>query len=55
MSKQCDVCRRSSMKGAIRSHSNIKTNKRQHINLHSKKVEGGKIKICGKCLKTIKK
>ena len=43
------------MKGATRSHSNIKTPKRQHINLHSKKVEGGSMKVCGKCLKTIKK
>ena len=55
MGKACDVCGRSSMKGAKRSHSNIKTLKRQNINLQSKKIEGGKIKICTKCIKTAAK
>lgn len=55
MSKQCDLCVRSSMKGAIRSHANNKTNKRQKINLQSKKIDGIKIKICSSCLKTAKR
>ena len=55
MAKKCDICGRSAMKGAQRSHSNIKTLKRQHINLQSKKVKGKKITICTKCIKTIAK
>jgi len=43
------------MKDAARSHSNIKTIKRQHINLQSKKVDGIRKKVCTKCLKTMAK
>lgn len=55
MSKRCDLCGRGSTKGASRSHSNIKTLKRQNINLQSKIVDGKKIKVCTKCIKTSKK
>lgn len=51
----CDVCQRGSQKSATRSHSNIKTITRQHINLQSRKVDGKKIKICTKCLRTASK
>jgi ribosomal protein L28 len=54
MSKRCDICKRGSQKGAQRSHSNIKTLRRQSINLQSKKVNGKKLLICTKCLKTLK-
>lgn len=52
MARKCDICGRGATKDASRSHSNIKTLKRQHINLQSKKVEGGSVKVCTKCLKT---
>ncbi len=55
MSKSCDICGRSATKGAKRSHSNIKTLKRQNINLQSKKVDGIKMTICTKCIKTMAK
>lgn len=55
MSKQCDICGRSAMKGATRSHSNVKTLKRQKINIQSKIIDGERKKICTKCMKTIKK
>ncbi len=55
MGKKCDICGRSSTKGASRSHSNIKTLKRQNINLQSKTIMGIKTKICTKCLKTMQK
>jgi len=55
MGKKCDVCGRSSTKGASRSHSNIKTLKRQNINLQTKNIMGIKAKVCTKCLKTMKK
>jgi ribosomal protein L28 len=55
MGKKCDVCGRSSTKGASRSHSNIKTLKRQGINLQTKNVMGIKAKVCTSCLRTMKK
>ncbi|MCK4554196.1 50S ribosomal protein L28 [Candidatus Parcubacteria bacterium] len=55
MSKKCDLCGRGSTKDASRSHSNIKTIKRQHINLQTKIIDGKKLKICTKCLKTMVK
>ena len=55
MAKQCDICGRSSTPGIARSHSNVKTHKRQNINLQSKSIKGGKVKVCTKCLKTFKK
>ncbi|MEI6379182.1 MAG: bL28 family ribosomal protein [Candidatus Falkowbacteria bacterium] len=53
MSKTCDLCGRGSTKDASRSHSNIKTIKRQHINLQTKNLAGGALKACTKCLKTL--
>ncbi|MFH1523124.1 MAG: 50S ribosomal protein L28 [Patescibacteria group bacterium] len=55
MAKKCDLCGRSSTKGVKRSHSNIKTLKRQNINLQSKKIDDKKMKVCTKCIKTITK
>jgi len=55
MAKKCDLCGRSSTKGAKRSHSNIKTIKRQDINLQTKTIDGKKMKVCAKCLKTMVK
>jgi ribosomal protein L28 len=55
MARQCDICGRGSSKDASRSHSNIKTIKRQYVNLQVKKVEGGSVKVCTKCLKTADK
>lgn len=55
MAKRCDLCGRSSTKGASRSHSKIKTLKRQNINLQSKTIEGEKVKLCTSCLRTIDK
>lgn len=55
MAKKCDLCGRSATKGAKRSHSNIKTLKRQGINLQTKTIDGKKLKVCTKCLKTMVK
>lgn len=55
MAKACDICGRGATKDAARSHSNIKTNKRQYINLQTKKVEGKKLAVCTKCIKTAAK
>lgn len=55
MAKRCDICGKGSTKGAQRSHSNIKTLKRQNANLQSKTINGEKKKVCTTCIKTIKK
>jgi len=55
MGKKCDVCKRSSTKGVSRSHSNVKTLKRQNINLQTKNIMGITAKVCTKCLRTMKK
>jgi ribosomal protein L28 len=55
MAKRCDVCGRGSQKDVSRSHSNIKTIQRQYINLQVKKIDGKKMKVCTKCIKTMAK
>ena len=55
MAKKCELCGRGATKGAKRSHSNIKTLKRQNINLQTKSIDGLKLKVCVKCIRTMKK
>jgi ribosomal protein L28 len=55
MARVCDKCGRGYLKAASRSHSNIKSLKRQHINLQSKVVDGKRLKICTNCIKTLTK
>jgi len=52
MARKCDLCGRGTTKDAQRSHSNIKTLQKQYVNLQSKKIDGKKMKVCTKCLKT---
>jgi len=51
----CDVCGREPLKGHSVSHSNIKTIRRQKLNLQSKKVDGKRLRVCTRCLKTMVK
>lgn len=55
MAKKCDLCGRGATKGASRSHSKIKTLKRQNINLQSKTIDGLKMKVCSSCIRTMAK
>ncbi len=55
MAKKCDLCGRGATKGASRSHSKVKTLKKQNINLQAKTISGTKFKICTSCLRTMKK
>lgn len=55
MARKCDLCKRGATKGASRSHSKIKTLKRQGINLQSKTIDGVKLKICTSCMRTLAK
>lgn len=55
MAKRCDRCGRGSQRDASRSHSNIKTVKRQHVNLQIKTVDGKRLKICTNCIRILAK
>jgi large subunit ribosomal protein L28 len=55
MARKCELCGRGPKKDASRSHSNIKTIKRQYINLQTKRIDGRKMLVCTKCLKTMAK
>ncbi|MFA6171086.1 MAG: L28 family ribosomal protein [Patescibacteria group bacterium] len=55
MAKTCDLCGRGTTRDASRSHSNIRTLKRQYINLQARKIDGKNLKVCTSCLKTRKK
>jgi ribosomal protein L28 len=55
MGKTCDLCGRGATKGVSRSHSKIKTLKRQNINLQNRNIDGIKIKVCTSCLRTVAK
>ncbi|MCW1929704.1 MAG: 50S ribosomal protein L28 [Candidatus Kerfeldbacteria bacterium] len=52
MSKVCDVCERGYLKGHSRSHSNIATIKRQHVNLQYAVIGGKRQKACTRCIRT---
>jgi len=56
MSRVCSVCEKGKMSGNLVSHSNRKTPRIYHANLHKVKVlaENGSITyeyVCSKCLK----
>lgn len=55
MSRTCQVCGRGTRASQSRSHSNVATKRKQFINIQKKVVDGEKIKICAKCIKTMAK
>ena len=55
MSRICSICGRGPKKTIQRSHANNKSITRKFVNLQPRKVDGAKIKICTKCLRTAKK
>ncbi|NOQ67869.1 50S ribosomal protein L28 [Patescibacteria group bacterium] len=55
MSRTCQICGRGTRASQSRSHSNVATKRKQFINIQSKNIDGEKIKICAKCIKTAAK
>jgi ribosomal protein L28 len=55
MPKTCDTCGKGPHTKISRSHSHIATKKMQYPNLQSKKIEGKKMTICTRCLKSLTK
>jgi large subunit ribosomal protein L28 len=55
MSKFCQLCDRGPVSAQSRSHSNIATKRRHEINLQVKQVDGKRMRVCARCIKTMKK
>ncbi|MCK5084119.1 MAG: 50S ribosomal protein L28 [Candidatus Pacebacteria bacterium] len=55
MSRTCQICGRGTRASQSRSHSNVATKRKQFINIQSKNIDGEKVKICTKCIKTAAK
>jgi len=55
MGKRCVVTGKTSRKSASRSHSNVKTLRRQFANLQKKRIDGKVVWISARGLKTLKK
>ena len=55
MSRTCDLCGRGANKANKRSHSNIATIRRQHVNLQTKKVGGKRVRVCTRCVRSLAK
>ncbi|MDP2684086.1 MAG: 50S ribosomal protein L28 [bacterium] len=55
MAKVCQICGRGALTGNNRSHSNISTKRKQHINLQKSLHQGKKVKACASCIKSATK
>ena len=59
MSRQCDICGKGSMiimpRKLLRGNLNPTAKKRKYPNIQSLRVEGGKLKVCTRCLRTLKR
>ncbi|OGL87419.1 50S ribosomal protein L28 [Candidatus Uhrbacteria bacterium RIFCSPLOWO2_02_FULL_48_12] len=53
MARVCSQCGRGALSAQSRSHSNIATKRRQFLNLQTRRVNGQKVKICTRCLRTM--
>ncbi|MBI4281822.1 50S ribosomal protein L28 [Candidatus Uhrbacteria bacterium] len=48
----CFSCEKNDAKANSRSHSNIATIRRQKVNLQTRRIDGKKVNICTRCLRT---
>lgn len=55
MSKFCDACGRGALTINLRSKSENAVKSRQQINLQSRKIDGKRVSICTRCMKTMNK
>lgn len=55
MSRRCDICGRKPQASIKRSHAKNATKIRQYLNLQTKRMDGKKLKVCTKCIKTMNK
>lgn len=52
MARTCTVCGRGAMNSFTRSHSNIATKVKQHLNLQTLLKDGRRVKACSSCIRT---
>lgn len=52
MARACTICGRGAMNSFTRSHSNIATKKKQHVNLQTVLKNGARVKACANCIRT---
>ena len=55
MSRRCDLCGKTPIVTATRSHSLQKTKKKSFPNVQPITIDGKKMKICNRCRRTIVK
>ena len=55
MAKVCNICGKRPLSMIKRSHSKIATKAKQNVNLQSKVVDGKRVNICTRCLRTLSK
>ncbi|NQT50164.1 50S ribosomal protein L28 [Candidatus Kuenenbacteria bacterium] len=55
MATRCEKCGKGPRTANMRSHSKIATKRKQYPNLQSKKVDGKKMVMCTRCIKTLNK
>ena len=51
MARTCAICGRGAMNSMTRSHSNIATKKKQHLNLQTLLVNDRRVKACSSCIR----
>lgn len=54
MSRVCEKCSRGGLVVQWRSHSNVATRHKQQVNLQVKKIDGKRMRVCAKCIKSVK-
>lgn len=53
MARRCEACERGPLVGNTRSHSKIASKTRRLVNLQTKTVNGAKLKLCTRCIRTL--
>ncbi|MDO8581715.1 MAG: bL28 family ribosomal protein [bacterium] len=48
----CFTCEKDNAKANSRSHSNIATIRRQKVNLQVRRIDGKRVRLCTRCLRT---
>jgi len=55
MSKFCETCGRGALSAQTRSKSMVSTKRTQKVNLQNKTIDGKKVKVCTRCIRSSSK
>ena len=53
MARRCEACERGPLTGNTRSHSKIASKTRRLVNLQTKTIDGMRMKLCTRCIRTL--